>query len=99
MLPLTIWYRYIKKQEKHNGIIKWNTSGNSFFVTNTEEFIKILPKYFKTKNYSSFVRQLNMYDFHKIKNDEGYNEFKHILFKRDQVDDLYKIKRKVNEYS
>lgn len=40
-----------------------------------------------------------MYDFHKIKNDEGYNEFKHILFKRDQVDDLYKIKRKVNEYS
>ena len=40
-----------------------------------------------------------MYDFHKIKNIDGYHEFKHPLFKRGSVDDLEKIKRKVNDYS
>ena len=40
-----------------------------------------------------------MYDFHKIKNIDGYHEFKHPLFKRGNVDDLEKIKRKVNDYS
>lgn len=69
-------YEMIQK-EKGDGIVKWSESGHSFLINNTEEFIKILPKYFKTKNYASFVRQLNMYGFHKIKNLNGYHEFQH----------------------
>ena len=44
------------QNEKEGGIIKWGAHGNSFIITNTEHFLKILPKYFKTKNYASFVR-------------------------------------------
>ena len=41
---------------------------NIFFVKNVCIFTeKILPKYYKHNNYSSFIRQLNMYDFHKKK--------------------------------
>ncbi len=91
-------YKMIE-QENEGGLIKWNSTGDSFIIENNESFVKILPKYFKTKNYSSFVRQLNMYDFHKIKNLDGFNEFKHPQFKRGNLKGLHEIKRKVNEYS
>ncbi|KAI7893255.1 uncharacterized protein EV154DRAFT_440100 [Mucor mucedo] len=82
----------------------WDPSGTTFLVKDTNEFSKsILPKHFKHCNFASFVRQLNKYDFHKIRSnaDETQKlygdqtwEFEHANFKRDRKDLLEEIKRK-----
>ena len=72
----------------------WGTGEDTFLIEDVQQFIKVLPVYFKTKNFASFVRQLNMYGFHKIKNDRGVHEFKHPQFKKDHYEELAHIKRK-----
>lgn len=47
--------------------IRWTEDGQAFLVVHREEFMKlILPNYFKHNNFASFVRQLNMYGWHKV---------------------------------
>ncbi|WPK25906.1 hypothetical protein PUMCH_003242 [Australozyma saopauloensis] len=92
-------------EEKYLDIVRWTPAGLSFVVLNTNEFTKnILPIHFKHSNFASFVRQLNKYDFHKVKipteekqtyqyGDDAW-EFQHPDFKRDDLDALENIRRK-----
>lgn len=86
--------------------IRWNDSGKTFQVFHREEFMKlILPKYFKHNNFASFVRQLNMYGWHKVqdisngtlnKDDKSNDEiwqFENPYFIRGREDLLDKIVR------
>ncbi|KAF8261263.1 hypothetical protein EI94DRAFT_1746345 [Lactarius quietus] len=86
-------------------LIRWSDTGDSFFVFEHERFANdVLPRFFKHRNFSSFVRQLNMYGFHKIphlqqgvlKSDtetEFWN-FEHPNFHRGQPDLLCLVTRK-----
>ena len=50
-----------------DSLIRWTVSGTSFVVPSSEKFGKeLLPRFFKHSNFGSFVRQLNMYGFHKV---------------------------------
>ncbi|KAG0935426.1 hypothetical protein G6F57_007097 [Rhizopus arrhizus] len=84
-------------------LISWSERGDTFSVSNPTIFSKtVLPQYFKHNNWQSFVRQLNMYGFHKVNDmihtnpDNQTWEFKHPNFKRGAIDDLQFIKRKIN---
>ena len=50
-------------------LIRWSDDGRSFIVLDEDEFARnLIPELFKHSNYASFVRQLNMYGFHKTVN-------------------------------
>ncbi|KAI8087943.1 HSF-type DNA-binding-domain-containing protein [Gilbertella persicaria] len=60
--------------ESTKDLITWTGNGDQFTVFNNTEFSRVvLPRYFKHCNWSSFVRQLNMYDFHKITDNNEAN--------------------------
>ncbi|KAK9330110.1 HSF-type DNA-binding-domain-containing protein [Lipomyces starkeyi] len=90
-------------------LISWTATNDSFVVSPNEEFSKVLSQYFKHTNISSFVRQLNMYGFHKVNDvfhagsttDSGQWEFKHGEgnFKRGDVESLRGIRRRASRQS
>ncbi|KAG7661591.1 SFL1 [[Candida] subhashii] len=90
-------------------LIWWSPTLDSFYVMPGEEFSKALAQYFKHTNIASFIRQLNMYGFHKVNEtfqnqDEQANnqqqpnkwEFRHSTsqFRKGDVESLKSIKRR-----
>merc|ERR1711971_203218 len=48
-------------------LICWSQDGTAFLIKDTSQMSNVLlPYYFKHSNFSSFVRQLNMYGFTKL---------------------------------
>ena len=57
----------IKPQCLIDDYICWTDDGTSFRIRDQSQFAScLLPYYYKHSNMASFVRQLNMYGFHKV---------------------------------
>jgi heat shock transcription factor len=81
--------------DQENNCIVWTNEGTSFKIIDREQFtMQTLPQFFKHNNLASFIRQLNMYGFHKVQHIVGEEwEFTHEYFKRDQQDLMSLITR------
>lgn len=105
--PQTIFIHklYDMLEDEHiSHLIWWTANGESFCLLPGEEFSKVLAQYFKHTNIASFIRQLNMYGFHKV-NDQGQGdtdpnvarwEFRHLAnnFRKGDIESLKLIKRR-----
>ena len=75
--------------------ITWGGDGTTVLIRDRTAFeTKVIPKFFKHSNLPSFVRQLNLYGFHKTTQDPEVCEFQHKFFKRDHLQLLVNIRRK-----
>jgi len=80
----------ILNENSYSEFIHWSPEGVSVIISDMNGFTKnVLPKFFNHHNFSSFIRQLNMYNFHKVKGDKKgeqiymHNEFNQLKSKEE----------------
>ena len=95
----------ILNDNNSRNIIYWNDKGSSIIIKDRYKLCEIiLPKFFKHNNYSSFIRQLNLYGFHKNKgmSKEG-DIYEHEIFKKgsknEQIEQLMNYYKNNKMYS
>lgn len=84
---------------KFNEVICWSEDGLTIEIKNLDTFVNVvLPWYFKHNSMSNFVRQMNMYDFRKMRNykDSTVMGYRHPMFKQSQKSLTSKILRKTS---
>ncbi|KAI5284530.1 stress-responsive transcription factor hsf1, partial [Ascosphaera atra] len=103
---LTFTCNSFLNDEKNTPYIRWSDDGNSFIVVDEDEFARtLIPEMFKHNKYPSFVRQLNMYGFHKKvrlsdnsmraheRKNKSPSEYANPYFKRGRPDLLWLIQK------
>ena len=93
----------ILEDKENKDIIHWGNDNSSFIIENIYDFIeKILPKYYGHNNLASFVRQLNKYNFHKIKaslNEYAFQNEQFIKGKKDLISNILRKKKRKRDFN
>ena len=76
--------------------VRWSPDGLSFIIINQKLFEKkALPKYFAHHKFASFHRQLNLYNFRKVKTKNGEHKYEHEEFNKwKTIEEIKLIKKK-----
>ena len=103
MSPFVAKLRLLLQQQKYNNAIRWSPDGRSLIISDIETFkdqvLETDDEMFKTKNFASFVRQLNLYGFRKLQTNNTKGDptidmhFEHPNFRRDRPDLVRLVQR------
>ena len=100
--PFVSKLRFLLNAEKYRCAIHWSVDGNSIIITDIEIFKKSIldseGDMFKTRNFTSFVRQLNLYGFRKVPSNGKTHTttnitFEHVHFRRERPDLMHLVHR------
>ncbi|XP_031568145.1 transcription factor SFL1-like [Actinia tenebrosa] len=103
--PFISILKALLQDERFHRAIKWSENGNALVITDGETFKKVVldgsEEMFKTRNFTSFVRQLNLYGFKKVpvsgKGDPSRNmRFEHQHFRREHPELMHLVQRNCN---
>lgn len=83
----------------------WTDDGAFIIIRDQAAFVDLLPNFFRTSNFRSFIRQLNFYGFRKLRTEEirslvpyeptnSTSMFQHDYFRRGHVELLSMIRSK-----
>ena len=88
LAPFVVKLEQMLQDESAKPYVDWNDAGDGLFVPDAHMFSQhVLPRFFKSSNVSSFVRQLNVYDFHKVSHENcAVLEFQHPNFLKGRED-------------
>jgi len=79
-------------------IISWSEDGTKIVIKSPDRFAReVCPKFFRHRNFNSFTRLLNMYQFHKVPSNRRESKevcFAHPHFQRGREDMLPLVQRK-----
>jgi hypothetical protein len=74
--------------------ITWSESGLAFRIHDIDGFTaNVLPKYFRTKKFSSFQRNLNLYGFSKVRRGPDTDMYAHPSFVRGKPELLTRLRK------
>ena len=89
----------ILSEKDYSSYIHWSQDGLTVIISDPTGLTKkVLPKFYNHHNFASFVRQLNMYNFHKIRSDPKSNEQKYVhneFYKGKSIKEIQEIRRKI----
>jgi hypothetical protein len=85
-------------EPEYKSFIRWSDDGSSVFIPSKRQFqTKILPIYFDTALWGSFLRQLNMYDFYQVNTPNKQERvFSNPFFTRNEPELVLQLTRKTN---
>ena len=70
-----------EQPEALSSVIGFLPHGRAFMIHNPQKFVEeIMPKYFRMSRFSSFQRQLNLYDFERVTDGIDKGAYYHELF-------------------
>jgi len=82
------------EREGFTGVVSWQPHGRAFLVHNPRVFVDvIMPKYFRQTKFTSFQRQLNLYEFRRLTVRPDTGAYYHELFVRGKKFLCHKMRR------
>lgn len=96
-IKLHILLKLTEKLGKEH-IVTWLSHGRSFIILRPREFEEqIMGQFFQCSKFSSFRRQLNLYDFRRINSGRDAGSYYHELFLRGKPKLAFKMVRRLRK--